>query len=89
MAPALCTRSAQQPRDAAAQVLIDGVAVGRLDRNGPHNLTLDATAARAAAVNAAGGFAVLDVIVEAVGRSNQVGAASGRLNNHSSLQRQL
>ena len=55
-----------------AQVLLDGVAVGRLDRNGPHNLTLDAKAARAAALQAAEGFAVLDVIVEAVGRSNQV-----------------
>ena len=67
-----CGTSGPTSKGAAAQVLLDGVAVGRLDRNGPHNLTLDAKAARAAALQAAEGFAVLDVIVEAVGRSNQV-----------------
>ena len=55
------------------QVLLDGEAVGRLDRNGPHNLTLGALGARSAAQRAqrGGGSAVLDVVVEAVGRSNQ------------------
>ena len=63
------------------QVLLDGTAVGRLSRNGPVNLTLDAGSALRwrSGEEAAGSYAVasaaasvtLEVIVEAVGRSNQ------------------
>ena len=53
-------------------MLLDGEAVGRLDRNGPHNLTLGTLGSAQAAKRAQhGGSAVLDVVVEAVGRSNQ------------------
>lgn len=54
------------------QVLLDGHAVGRLSRNGPHNLTLDADSARLVRAETLGAAAVtLEVLVEAVGRSNQ------------------
>ncbi len=62
-------------------MLLDGTAVGRLSRNGPVNLTLDAGSALRwrSGEEAAGSYAVasaaasmtLEVIVEAVGRSNQ------------------
>lgn len=54
--------------DGSCQVLLDGVAVGRLSRNGAANLTLDA---RSALGSRAAASVVLEIVVEAVGRSNQ------------------
>jgi hypothetical protein len=56
------------------QVLLDGEAVGRLDRNGPQNMTLAAQSAApfsTRSTSASSAFVSLEVIVEAVGRSNQ------------------
>jgi len=47
------------------------MAVGRLSRNGPANLTLDAEALHGATGSSAAASATLEVVVEAVGRSNQ------------------
>ena len=47
------------------QVLVNGARVGRLDRNGSPSLPL------AAAALQEGPSAVLDIVVEAVGRSNE------------------
>ncbi|CAL8467305.1 g6842 [Coccomyxa elongata] len=52
----------------AATVLLDGVSVGRLSRNGAANLTLDA---RSALGSRAAASVMLEIVVEAVGRSNQ------------------
>lgn len=53
------------------QVLLDGVAVGRLSRNGPANLTLDAPSALTKSGSNAAASVTLEIVVEAVGRSNQ------------------
>ena len=51
--------------------MLDGVAVGRLSRNGPANLTLDATSALTKGGSYAAASVALEIVVEAVGRSNQ------------------
>lgn len=45
--------------------------MGRLSRNGPANLTLEAEALLGASRSKAAASATLEVVVEAVGRSNQ------------------
>ena len=47
-------------------MLLGGRPLGRLDRNGPANLTV-----RDAALPAAGAMAELSIVVEAVGRANE------------------
>ena len=53
-------------RAAAVQVLLDGKPLGRLDRNGPANLTI-----RGSALPGLDQVAELSIVAEAVGRANE------------------